>query len=282
VKPGTVQQAEKTCSLEEETRDPVLSVEHLSKRFAGVEALRGVSLEVPEGSIFGLIGPNGAGKTTLFDVVSGLLAPTAGRVRLGSRDVTGQAPHRVAQLGLSRTFQNSRLFGHLSVLETVLVGQHRRAEAGLRGLLPCFRREHERALRAEARELLHMLRLEVVAERPAGTLSYGDQRRLEIARALATSPRLLLLDEPAAGMGPAESIEMSQDIERIRARGCTVLLIEHQMNVIMRVCDRVAVLSFGQKVAEGTPAEIQRDSAVVECYLGVGGQQSSTSATARS
>ena len=247
----------------------LLDAEDLVKAFRGVRALDGVDLSVPAGTTFGVIGPNGAGKTTLFNLISGADTPTAGTVSLGGRDITGMGPHLVNRLGIARTFQTSRLFRHLTVLQNVLVAQQREARSSLRGLvIPRPRRE--RRLRAEARELLDSLGLGQHAGQLAGTLDYGAQRRLEIARALATGPRLLLLDEPAAGMRPAESAALADEIRRLREREVTVLLIEHQMSLVMSVCERIAVLSFGNKIAEGAPAEVRADQAVIDAYLGPG------------
>ena len=251
-------------------RAPMLVVDQLTRRFGGLAALEDVSFDVTTGSICGLIGPNGAGKTTLINVVSGLVPPTDGRIVVGGRDVTGQPSHVVAAAGVGRTFQNIRLFTDLSVLENVMVGWHLRRRAtpieSLLGL-PRARRE-EREAREVALGLIGRLGLERLASTEAGALSYGDQRRVEIARALALGPKLLLLDEPAAGLNAAETASLGDLLRSLRTDGMTLLVIEHDMELIMRICDTVVVLSFGRKIAEGEPTAIQRDLRVVEAYLG--------------
>jgi branched-chain amino acid transport system ATP-binding protein len=249
---------------------PVLEVREVSKCFGGVQALAGVSFDVPAGIIYGLIGPNGAGKTTLFNVLTGLAAPDAGSVLLEGRPLLGAKPHAIAQAGIARTFQNIRLFANLSALENVMIGRHVRTRAGV--LTAVLRtpgqRAEEAAIEARAFELLEYVGIASRANALARNLSYGDQRRLEIARALATEPKLLALDEPAAGMNPTETLALRALLERIRADGVTLLLIEHDMRLVMQVCDRVLVLDFGRTIAEGAPRAIQHDPAVIAAYLG--------------
>ena len=260
----------------------LLRLDKIQRHFGGVRAVDGVSLEVEQGSIHGLIGPNGAGKTTLVNVITGYVPFQSGQAWLESDELTGLPAHRVAALGISRTFQNIRLFKDLTAIENVLVGMHtRRRDDTLAQLatLPVFRRDQRSRLN-DARALMDTVGLAAgdLARRAAGTLPYGDQRRLEIARALALRPRLLILDEPAAGMNPSEKQGIRELIERLNQDGLTILLIDHDMRLVMGVCQRVAVLDFGRKIAEGTPAEVSTDASVIKAYLGTGGEKEVTSA----
>ena len=253
------------------TRPVLLEAQTVAKHFGGVKALRDVSLTIRKGEVYGLIGPNGAGKTTFFNCMTGLYVPDGGGFVFDGAPLRADAPHQAADRGIARTFQNIRLFGNMTALENVMVGRHVRTKSGVVGAILCDRRtrEEEAAIRRRAEELLHYVGVEDRAEDLAKNLSYGDQRRLEIARALATDPKLLCLDEPAAGMNGTETEELRLLIEGIRADGVTILLIEHDVKLVMGLCDRVAVLDYGALVIEDVPSVVQHDPRVIEAYIGV-------------
>ena len=263
----------------------LLSAENVTKVFGGLVAVEDINFEIPERSIVSIIGPNGAGKTTFFNMLTGLYKPTYGRISFAGKNVTGRRPDLIMKDGVARTFQNIRLFGTMTALENVMVGQNSRMRAGLFGSIlrmPWVRKE-ERAVEEKARETLTYVGIqEGQHEQMSVNLSYGDQRRLEIARALASDPKLLLLDEPTAGMNPQESASLTNFMHQLRdERGVTILLIEHDMSVVMGVSEHITVLDHGQKIAEGSPEEVRQNERVVEAYLGKQGEKEAEEGAAR-
>jgi branched-chain amino acid transport system ATP-binding protein len=250
----------------------ILKVAGVSKRFGGLQALSDVGITITKGQVYGLIGPNGAGKTTFFNVLTGLYTPDSGTFELGGAPYKPTAVHEVAKAGIARTFQNIRLFAEMTALENVMVGRHVRTTSGLVGAVfrtSAFKAE-EAAIAKRSQELLDYVGIGRFAQYKARTLSYGDQRRLEIARALATDPKLIALDEPAAGMNASEKLVLRALIDTIRKDGRTILLIEHDVKLVMGLCDRLTVLDYGKQIAEGTAAEVQKNEKVIEAYLGAG------------
>lgn len=248
----------------------MLTLTSIAKNFGGLSVLQDINIEVPQGHIFGLIGPNGAGKTTVFNLITGLLKPSGGSITFNGTSLTERQPHQITELGIARTFQNIRIFKEMSLIENVVVGMHRHLDYSLPSMLLNLAsfRNREKQARERAHELLSWVGLDRKAEDTADNLSYGDQRKLELARALATEPKLLLLDEPVAGMNTGEKVELMKEIENIQARGYTIFMIEHDMRFVMGLCERIAVLNFGRIIAEGSPDEIRHNHDVIEAYLG--------------
>jgi branched-chain amino acid transport system ATP-binding protein len=248
----------------------MLKLSKLSKHFGGLKVLEDVNIEIPQGTIFGLIGPNGAGKTTVFNLITGLQQPTGGTIEFKGQSLVGVRPHKITQRGIARTFQNIRIFKEMSLIQNVIVGMHQHLSYGPASLLLGLGhfKSQERAAREKALELLSWVKLDHKAHDVADNLSYGDQRRLELARALATEPALLMLDEPVAGMNDNEKSELMTVIEGIKARGFTIFLIEHDMRFVMGLCEQLAVLNFGRIISEGGPEKVRNDPQVIEAYLG--------------